>query len=119
MFKITFFKDANGVSEVQEYLRDLNEKKNKNKNARIHFQKIIAYMRMLEEKGVSMGTPYTKHLDGKIWELRPLDDRIMYAYVENDNYVILSCFKKKTRKTPKREIERAKRSLELYLEKRG
>ncbi len=71
-------------------------------------------MRMLKEQGLSLGTPYIKHLDNDIWELRPLRDRILFAYWDNNKFIILSQFVKRTQKTPKREIEKAKSYLEDY-----
>ena len=53
--------------------------------------------------------PVTKHLDGEIWELRPLRNRFLYAYYKDNRFVILHHFLKKTQKTPKREIEQAKK----------
>lgn len=71
-------------------------------------------MRMLEERGLTLGEPYIKHIDGDIWELRPLRDRILFATWENNKFIILNQFIKTTQKTPKREIEKAKRLLEVY-----
>ncbi len=61
----------------------------------------------------------TKHLDGEIWELRPLSNRILYAYYDNDTFVLLHHFVKKTQKTPKSEIEKAKREIEDYRRQKG
>ena len=58
-----------------------------------------------------MGEPYMKHLNGDIWEIRPLRDRILFAGVIDGKYVLLHQFMKKTQKTPPREIEQAKREL--------
>ncbi len=66
-----------------------------------------------------MGEPVSKHLDGEIWELRPLDNRILYAYYKDNKFVLLHQFTKKTQKTPKREIEQAKRNLLDYIERNG
>ncbi len=55
-----------------------------------------------------------KHLEGEIWELRPLRDRVLVAAWDGKSFVLLHQFVKKTQKTPKREIERAKRNLEDY-----
>ena len=60
-----------------------------------------------------------KHLKGEIWELRPLRNRILYAYYENDTFIILHHFIKTTNKTPKQELEQAKRNLEEYRERNG
>ncbi len=82
--------------------------------ASIYVKKIIAYIRMLRQYGLSLGTPYIKHIDEDIWELRPLRDRILFAYWDTNKIVLLSVFIKKTQKTPKGEIEKAKRYLDDY-----
>ena len=55
-----------------------------------------------------------KKLDKEIWELRPLRDRILFASWYNNKFILLSVFMKQTQKTPKVEIEKAKRLLEDY-----
>lgn len=115
MYKLDFYEDSSGYSDVKELIVNLREKSKTNKDARINFNKVVAYIDLLEELGTRIGEPVTKHLDGKIWELRPLDNRILFAYVENETFVLLHHFVKKTRKTPKSEIEKAKKELEDYL----
>lgn len=44
-------------------------------------------------------------LDGEIWELRPIRDRILFARLMDGRFVLLHQFMKKTQKTPKREIQ--------------
>lgn len=43
-----------------------------------------------------------------------LSNRILYAYVKDNTFVLLHHFQKKTQKTPAAEIEKAKRELEDY-----
>ena len=81
--------------------------------------KITAYLDLLSEKGLSLGEPYIKHLEDNIWELRPLRDRILFAYLDNNNFILLNYFMKKTQKTPLKEIESAKRNLEKYFSRGG
>ena len=119
MYQISFYEDKNGHSEVIDYINELRRKSFTNKTDRINFNKMVAYIDMLEEYGTRIGEPVTKHLDGEIWELRPLKNRVLYAYVENDTFVILHHFVKKTQKTPKKEIEKAKRNLQDYWERYG
>lgn len=107
MYDIEIYETLNGRSEIKEYI--LNLQKNNSKESRIKFRKIIAYIRMLKEKGLSLGEPYIKHIDDKIWELRPLRDRILFAYYSDNKIILLSIFMKKTQKTPKKEIEKAKK----------
>lgn len=116
MYKIVFYKDKNGQSEVNNYIQEL--KHNVNKDNRIKLKKIMAYLKMLESKGLALGKPYIKHIKEEIWELRPIKDRILFAFLENDKFIILTQFMKKTQKTPKREIDRAIRYLQEYQKRR-
>lgn len=117
MYEIIFYEDRDGKSEVADYIRDLRMKAEKNKHSRINFEKIVAYFDLLEEMGTRIGEPVTKHLDGEIWELRPLRNRILYAYYKDNKFVILHHFIKKTQKTPSREIQKAKNNLRDFLER--
>lgn len=109
MYNIIFYKDKNGKSEVQEYI--LNLQKRKDKNFRIKFNKITSYIDILSENGIMAGEPYIKHIEDNIWELRPLRDRILFAYYDKNTFILLSIFMKTTKKTPKTEIEKAKKIL--------
>lgn len=119
MYKVEFYEDKNGRSEVFEFINNLEKRSFLSKKHRIDYNKIIAYINMLGEMGTRVGEPVTKHLDGEIWELRPLRNRLLYAYYKDDTFIILHHFIKKTRKTPKRELEKAKRNLQDYIERKG
>jgi phage-related protein len=64
-----------------------------------------------------MGEPHVRHIEGKLWEMRPsgshLEGRALYVTATARRVVIVLAFVKKTRKTPDRIIrlalERAKR----------
>lgn len=114
MFDIIFYDDENGYSDVEEFIKELREKSATSKDARINFNKVVAYIDMLEEMGTRVGEPVTKHLDGDIWELRPLSNRILYAFYKDNTFILLHHFMKKTQKTPPREIEKAKREVDDY-----
>jgi len=111
LYKIIFYEDKNGNSEVVSYIKELQKRSKKSKECRILFNKIVAYLDMLEEQGTRIGEPFTKHLEEDLWELRPLKHRFLYAYYKENTFVILHHFVKKTQKTPKRELENAKRKL--------
>ena len=66
----------------------------------------------------NIGEPTIKKLKGTdIWELRPIKDRILFAYWQDNTFILLHYFIKKTQKTPRREIEQAKRNLADYRER--
>lgn len=112
MYNIIIYEDNNGKSEIVEYLKQLQ--KNSNKNNRIKFNKIVTYIELLSKNGLALNEPYIKHIDKVIWELRPLRDRILFTSLCDNKFILLSIFKKETQKTPKREIEKAKKMLEDY-----
>ncbi len=113
---IYFYKDRNGNEPVLDYMRELASKKGK--DSRIKLNKINDYIELLSQHGTRAGEPYIKHLDAEIWELRPLRDRILFVAWIDGSFVLLHHFMKKTQKTPKREIEQAKREL-ADLKERG
>ena len=113
---IYFYKDKNGNEPVLEYMRELASKKGK--DSRIKLNKINDYIELLSQHGTRAGEPYIKYLDAEIWELRPLRDRILFVAWIDGSFVLLHHFMKKTQKTPKREIEQAKREL-ADLKERG
>lgn len=115
MFKIFFYKDKNGRQPVLEYIRELTGKTDK--DSRIKSNKINDYIEYLATNGPKSREPYAKHLDGDIWELRPIRDRILYAAWDGQSFILLHHFKKDTQKTPRREIEQAKRNLADYRER--
>ena len=104
-----------GRELVPEILRELKGKSDKASRIRLH--KVIDFMKILAEYGTRAGEPYIKRLDGPIWELRPLRDRILFAAWVDGGFVLLHAFVKKTQKTPCREIEQAKRELADFVER--
>ena len=57
----------------------------------------------------------TKHIEENIWELRPGNNRIFYFYYGNNSFILLHSFRKKTQKTPRRQINKAKAERDDYL----
>ena len=119
MYEIVFYDDERGNEPVKEFIEKLNDKAATSKDARINLKKIVAYLDALEAYGTRVGEPVTKHLNGEIWELRPLANRILYAYWCDNKFILLHHFIKKSNKTPIREIEQAKRNLASYIERHG
>lgn len=109
LYKIHFYKDKQENQPVLEYMLDLQ--KQHDKDSRIKIKKIRDYINILATYGVSAGEPYIKHIEGEIWELRPLRDRIFFVAWNGNSFILLHHFMKKTQKTPKAEIEKAKREL--------
>ena len=120
MYKVITYKDRNGKDEIAEYINELNEKIEKNKEARIRYKKIMEYIDQLQKYGVAVGKPAIEHIVGTdLWELRPASVRIFFAYWKNNVFILLHYFIKKSQKSPPREIERAQRKLKDFIERYG
>ena len=115
MYTIEFYEKENGDCAVWEFLETLRVKSGTNKDARIQFKQISMYIELLKINGTHLSENITKHLAEDIWELRPGNNRVFYFCVENDKFVLLHQFRKKSQKTPRREIEQAKAERNDYL----
>ena len=118
MHEVYFYEDEDGNSPILEYIEALS--KRTDKDSRINLKKIQDYLRTLRDYGNTVGEPFMKHLDGDIWELRPIRARLLFArWMEND-FMVLHFFQfKKTQKTPRKEIDKAKRNLKEMRERSG
>jgi len=113
---IHFYEDKDGKSPVLDYIEALS--KRTDKDSRINLTKIQDYLRVLRRYGKTAGEPYMKHLDSDIWELRPIRARIFFASWQENDFILLHYFQfKKTQKTPKSEIDKAKRNLKDIMER--
>jgi phage-related protein len=119
MFTVEFYEDTTGKQPVKDVLIDLRDRARTAKDARIQYEKILTHIRALEKYGTRMGEPKVKHIDGNLWELRPLSHRILFFYWRDNTFVLLHHFFKKTRKTPPNEIDRAKNNLKDFLERKA
>lgn len=117
MYEIYFYEDKDGNSPVYDYILALS--KRTDKDSRINHNKINDYIQVLSEHGKAAGEPYIKHIEGAIWELRPIRGRIFFANWTESGFILLHHFVKKTRKTPQREIEQAKLNLKDMQERSG
>lgn len=115
MYKIEFYENKHGESEVWDFLEALREKSQSSKDARIQYNQIIFYINLLAKNGTNLPVNITKHLEEDIWELRPGNNRVFYFYYDESQDVLLHHFRKKSQKTPKREITRAKAERDDYI----
>lgn len=101
-YKIKYYKDSiNGKKYVYEYIEKLDEKDK---------AKVFKYIEFLKESEGCLDEPYSRHIHGKIRELR-VDfsknrHRIFYFATFGKTIILLNAFLKKTKKTPKSEIEK-------------
>lgn len=117
-YDIIFYTKENGDSEILKTLESLRKKAAKSKDARIQFKQIALYIDLLQQNGTHLPDNVTKHIEDDIWELRPGFNRIFYFYCDGDGFVLLHSFRKKTQKTPRREIDKAKAERNDYLSRK-
>ena len=117
IFEVHFYEDKQGNQPIKKLLIELRDKAHTSKDARIQYQKILAYIRSLENHGTRIGEPVVKHIINDIWELRPMAHRILFFYWKDNKFILLHHFIKKTNKTPPKEIKQAERNMEDYKER--
>lgn len=99
---VVYYPDARGKTPALEFLSGLD---------RDDRQKALAYISYLEERGETLRRPIAEYLGDKLYELRPKQIRILYAFVGKHYTVILHAFRKKTDAVPPKERQIAETRL--------
>jgi phage-related protein len=113
MYKIDFYEDTNGLSEIHAFLKKLDHSHQKNDIALL--KKITHQLNLLEILGPQLNEPQAKFLKGyryPLMELRPIPERIFYAAWDKNRFVLLSHYTKRSNKTDLQEVNKAIRLLE-------
>ena len=118
MYKVEFYETRGGESQIWDFLEELRIKAATSKNERIQFKQASLYIELLQKKGTHLNENITKYLEDNIWELRPGNNRIFYFFFHDNTFVLLHQFRKKSQKTPRREIEKAKRERDDYISRK-
>lgn len=113
-WSIELYEKENGQCPVLEFILSLPPK---------HQAKVEREIDLLEEFGINLTYPHTRKIEGgsykDLWELRikfARDiSRIFYFIHLNNKFVLLHGFIKKSNKTPKNELEKAKNYMIDYL----
>lgn len=109
-FEIIFYDKEDGTEPAKEFLDSLDVKMR---------AKMLRTIVMLQSNGYELREPYSKPLNDGILELRAKVgsdiSRVLYFFVVGKKAILTNGFIKKTQKTPKEEIERAKRYRAEYL----
>lgn len=102
-YEVIFYRDLRtGKSLVTDYVENLGKKEK---------AKVAKYIEFLRVHEGRLDEPYSKHIKGKIRELR-VDfahnrHRIFYFTFVGKKIILLHAFLKKTAKTPDSEIQKA------------
>ena len=113
-FTVEFYEKENGDIPAEEFLDGLNIRMK---------TKLVGLIKILQEKGNLLREPYSKPLGDGIFELRCKVgndiSRVLYFFYYNGKIIMTNGFVKKTRKTPRAVIDRAKAYRDDYLERYG
>lgn len=111
---LEFYIEENGISPIEEFLDSLDPK------TRARFRWSMEQVRL---RNVQARAPLARHLEGDLWELREESQtniyRIIYFFFTGRRIVFLHGFQKKTRKTPARELEMARKRYAAFKAREG
>ena len=110
MYTVEFYEDANGVSELWNFLEELRVKSATSKDARIQHKQIALYIQLLQDNGTRLPENITKHLVEDIGELRPGNNRVFYFCWQENKFVLLHQFRKNRRKRREERSNAQRRS---------
>lgn len=99
-WKVHFFKTSRGDLPVKDFIK---------KQDKYLLTRTNLSIRLLINNGPYLKPPYSKKLQGKLYELRisgKIAVRIFYT-IRNGEYFLLHAFKKKSQKTPLKELKTA------------
>ncbi|MBU1130414.1 type II toxin-antitoxin system RelE/ParE family toxin [Patescibacteria group bacterium] len=102
--QVFLFENSRGQKPVKDFIKKLDYSSK---------AKITRIIGLLEQYGCFLRMPYSKKLDNNIFELRirgKNEIRVLYSSIKN-KFILLHVFKKKTQKTPVKEILIAKQRL--------
>ena len=109
MFEIESYRLENGNSPVEDFIRGLDKKMQ---------AKALATIDILAEFGNQLREPYSKPIGDGLFELRIKFSsdisRIFYFFIVDNKIILTNGFVKKTMKTPKAEIELARKYKKAY-----
>ncbi len=109
-YEIVFYDKPDGSEPVKEFLLSVDDKMR---------ARLVRTIELLAQNGTTLRMPYSEHLVDGIYEIRAKIgsniSRVLYFFVIGKRIVLTNGFVKKTQKTPKNEIELAKKYRNEFL----
>ncbi len=103
-YTVEYYEKPDGTRPAEDFILSQDDKMQ---------GKLFAALELLEMKGPTLREPFSKALQDGIFEVRAKQgtniSRVLYFFVVGKKVILTNGFVKKTMKTPRSEIERAKR----------
>ena len=110
-FRVEFFQKRDGKEPAKDFLESLDTKM---------LAKMTRTISVLQENGPALREPYSKPIEDGIFELRAKIGsditRVLYFFFVGHRIILTNGFIKKTQKTPRTEIDKAKEFRKEFLE---
>ncbi len=74
-------------------------------------KKLVALLKRTADEGVPHNNEKFRKLENDLWEFKSYQSRVMCTFYEEKIILLMNCFIKKSQKTPRNELERARRLL--------
>src|SRR3989338_2217713 len=107
-FQVTYYKDSLGGKPVDEFLLELGKK-----NPKLQAKAFEGVLKLRNK--TYHAEPLSKHIEPGLWELRIKSGsdilRIFYTFTKGREIILLNIFIKKKQKTPRGELELARKRL--------
>ena len=104
MYTIEFYTTKDGKKPAKDFIFTLDEKMQ---------AKMLRNLDLLETNGPTLRIPYSEALEDGIFELRAKESsnitRVFYFFYVGKKAILTNGFVKKSQKTPKRELDLAKK----------
>ena len=110
-WQLVLYATESGRSPVAEYLDSLPTEE---------AARLREGIDLLKRFGLRLGTPHVRCMGSSLWELRirgRLHHRVLYFAATGRELVLLHAFAKKTPKTPRAELQTARRRMADYQER--
>ena len=112
-YQAIFYQKDDGSEPAKEFILSVDKKMR---------AKILKIIEMLQNNGTELRMPYSEYLEDGIFEIRAKVgtdiSRVLYFFVVGHKIILTNGFIKKTPKTPKGEIEKAKQYRKDYLSRK-
>lgn len=113
-FEVLFYEKEDGTEPAKDFILSLDTKMK---------TKMFRTIKMLQDNGYRMREPESKALEDGIMELRVKVgsniSRVLYFFIVGKKIILTNGFIKKTQKTPRSEIELAKKYRADFLRRKG